>query len=67
VKKILSLFLIFLLLSVPLYALAEGQEEELPYQEWIDKGWIKAVKPINDRGFTTISINVNKRACSLLY
>jgi len=43
-KKILSLTLILLLLATPLSAMAEGQDE-LPYQEWIDKGWLIATYP----------------------
>ncbi|ADD03320.1 hypothetical protein Thit_2093 [Thermoanaerobacter italicus Ab9] len=43
VSMIVAILLIFL--TIPASALAGGQEEELPYQEWIDKGWIKAVSP----------------------
>lgn len=44
-RKILSLTLILLLLATPLSALAEGQDEKLPYQEWIDKGWLIPYNP----------------------
>ncbi|EIV99915.1 stalk domain-containing protein [Thermoanaerobacter siderophilus] len=46
-KKIISAIIAVLLifLSIPAFAQTGGQEEELPYQEWIDKGWIKAVSP----------------------
>lgn len=38
-KKILSLTLILIFLATPLSAMAEGQDE-LPYQELIDEGWL---------------------------
>jgi len=46
-RKIISMIIAILLifLSIPAFAQAGGQEEQLPYQEWIDKGWIKAVSP----------------------
>lgn len=40
---IIAVLLIFL--SIPAFAQTGSQEEQLPYQEWIDKGWIKAVSP----------------------
>jgi hypothetical protein len=46
-RKIISMIIAILLifLSIPAFALASSQSDELPYQEWIDKGWIKAVSP----------------------
>ena len=46
-RKTVSMVIAFLLifLSIPAFALASSQSDELPYQEWIDKGWIKAISP----------------------
>ncbi|EGD51630.1 copper amine oxidase-like domain-containing protein [Thermoanaerobacter ethanolicus JW 200] len=46
-RKIISMIIAVLLifLSIPAFAQTGSQEEQLPYQEWIDKGWIKAVSP----------------------
>ncbi|WKV09422.1 stalk domain-containing protein [Thermoanaerobacterium sp. CMT5567-10] len=46
-RKTISMVIAFLLifLSIPAFALALSQSDELPYQDWIDKGWIKAVSP----------------------
>lgn len=42
VSMIIAVLLIFL--SVTSFAQTNG-DEQLPYQEWIDKGWIKSVSP----------------------
>jgi hypothetical protein len=52
-KKILSLAFILLLLAIPFSAMAEGQDEKLPYQELIDKG-ILYKEDWNRRGIWTI-------------
>ncbi|ADL67886.1 stalk domain-containing protein [Thermoanaerobacterium thermosaccharolyticum] len=46
-RKTVSMVIAFLLifLSIPVFALASSQSDELPYQDWIDKGWIKAISP----------------------
>jgi len=51
-RKIISMIItaILIFLSIPAFAQTGGQEEQLPYQEWIDKGWIKAAPGTDKNG-----------------
>ena len=45
-RKVVSMIIAVLLIFLSVTSFAQtNEDEQLPYQEWIDKGWIKSVSP----------------------